>query len=146
LAYGGTFYAIISAKDVGLDIVPEETGKIVEYGEILRNSIQKQVKIKHPKGPSLAKVLQIQFTAPPTHPKAHMKNVVIVPPAGIDRSPCGTGTSARMADLFAKGELESREGEYPAIIPEVTGKAYVTGFQQLVVEEDDPFKSGFILA
>ena len=168
LAYGGTFYAIVSAKDVGLEIVPKETGKIVEYGEILRTSIQRQVKIMHPRGSSLAKVLQIQFTAPPTHPEAHMKNVVVVPPAGIDRSPCGTGTSARMADLFAKGKLhvgdefvhesiigtlfrgkivgESREGEYPAIIPEVTGKAYVTGFQQLVAEAGDPFKRGFILA
>lgn len=168
LAYGGTFYAIVSAKDVGLEIVPKETREIVKYGEILRESIQEQVKIMHPKGSSLAKVLQIQFTAPPTHPNAHMKNVVIVPPAGIDRSPCGTGTSARMADLFAKGELhigdefvhesiigtlfrgkiigESREGGYPAIIPEVTGKAYVTGFQQLVVEDEDPFKRGFILA
>lgn len=168
LAYGGTFYAIVLAKDVGLEIVPEEAGKIVEYGEILRKSIQKQVKIMHPKGSGLAKVLQIQFTAPPTHTKAHMKNVVIVPPAGIDRSPCGTGTSARMADLFAKGKLhvgdefvhesitgtlfwgkivgESQEGKYPAIIPEVTGKAYVTGFQQLVAEIDDPFKRGFLLA
>jgi proline racemase len=168
LAYGGTFYAIVLAKDVGLEIVPKEAGKIVEYGEILRKSIQKQVKIMHPKGSSLAKVLQILFTAPPTHTKAHMKNVVIVPPAGIDRSPCGTGTSARMADLFAKGKLhvgdefvhesitgtlfrgkivgESQEGKYPAIIPEVTGKAYVTGFQRLVAEIDDPFKRGFLLA
>jgi proline racemase len=109
LAYGGTFYAIVLAKDVGLEIVPKEAGKIVEYGEILRKSIQKQVKIMHPKGSSLAKVLQILFTAPPTHTKAHMKNVVIVPPAGIDRSPCGTGTSARMADLFAKGNLHVGE-------------------------------------
>ncbi len=167
LAYGGTFYAIVKAEDVGLKISPEETRKIVQYGEILRASIQEQVKIKHPKDSRLAKVLQIQFTAPPTDPKAHMKNVVIVPPAGIDRSPCGTGTSARMADLFAKGEMqvgdelihesiigtlfkgkiigESKEGNYPAIIPEITGTAYVTGFQQLVAEKDDPFKNGFIL-
>jgi proline racemase len=168
LAYGGTFYAIIRAEDIGLEIVPNQAGKIIEYGEILRKIIQKQVKIIHPKGSSFTKVLQIQFTAPPMHAKAHMKNVVIVPPAGIDRSPCGTGTSARMADLFAKEKLhvgdefihesitgtlfrgkivsESQEGKYPAIIPEVTGTAYITGFQQLVAEIDDPFKRGFLLA
>jgi len=168
LAYGGSFYAIVSAKDIGLEIVPKEARKLVEYGETLRKSIHEQVKIKHPEGPSLEKILYVQFTAPPTHPKAHMKNAVIVAPAGIDRSPCGTGTSARMADLFAKGKLhvgdefvhesiigtlfrgkivaESRVGKYPAIIPEISGKAYITGFQQLVAEFDDPFKRGFLLA
>ena len=167
LAYGGNFYAIVSAKDMGLEIVQKEARKLVECGETLRHSIQEQVKIKHPKDPSLEKPLYIQFTAPPTNPKAHMKNVVVVAPAGLDRSPCGTGTSARMADLFAKGKLdvgdefvhesitgtlfrgkivgESRVGKYPAIIPEISGKAYITGFQQLVAEPDDPFKRGFLL-
>ena len=96
-----------------------------------------------------------------------MKNVVVVAPAGLDRSPCGTGTSARMADLFAKGKLnvgdefihesiigtvfrgkivdKTQVGEYPAIIPEISGKAYITGFQHLVAEPDDPFKTGFLL-
>ena len=167
IAYGGTFYAIVQAEDLGLEIVPEKSRRIVEYGEVLRKSIQEQVEIRHPQGSRLAKVLQILFTAPPTHPEAHFKNTVIVPPAALDRSPCGTGTSARMADLYAKKELrvgdefvhesitgtlfrgkivgETREGDLPAIIPEVTGRAYVTGFQQLVAEIDDPFKRGFLL-
>lgn len=168
IAYGGNFYAIVSAEDLGFQIIPEEARKLVEYGEILRDSIQEQVGIRHPEGRGLEKPLYIQFTAPPTHPKAHMKNVVVVAPAGLDRSPCGTGTSARMADLFAKGKLdvgdqfvhesitgtlfrgkivsESRVGKYPAIIPEVSGKAYITGFQRLVAELDDPFKRGFLLS
>jgi len=167
IAYGGNFYAIVSAEDLDLKIVPEEATKLVEYGEILRKAIQEQVEIKHPEGRGLEKPLYIQFTAPPTHPKAHMKNVVVVAPAGLDRSPCGTGTSARMADLFAKGELdvgdefvhesiigtlfkgkivgESRVGKYPSIIPEVSGRAYITGFQHLVAEPDDPFRTGFLL-
>lgn len=168
LAYGGNFFAIVSAKDLGLKIVAKEARKLVEYGETLKKSIQEQVKIKHPEGRGLEKPLYIQFTAPPTHPKAHMKNVVVVAPAGLDRSPCGTGTSARLADLFAKGKLhvggefvhesiigtlfrgkivgESQVGKYPAIIPEISGKAYITGFQQLVGEPDDPLKRGFLLA
>jgi proline racemase len=167
LAYGGTFYAIVSAKDVGLEITPKVARKLIECGEILRKAILEQVKIKHPNDSSLEKVLYIQFTAPPTHPKAHMKNAVIIAPAGIDRSPCGTGTSARMADLFAKGKLkvgdefvhesitgtlfhgkiagESRIDDYPAVITEISGRAYITGFQQLIAEVDDPFKNGFLL-
>ena len=96
-----------------------------------------------------------------------MKNAVVVSPADLDRSPCGTGTSARMADLYAKGKLhigdefvhesiigtpfrgkivgESQVGDYPAINTEISGRAYMTGFQQLVAEPDDPFKSGFLL-
>jgi proline racemase len=168
IAYGGSLYAIVSAKDVRLKIVPDEAGKLVEYGEILRKAIQEQTEIKHPKDASLVKVLYVQFTGPPTHLKAGMKNVVAVAPAGLDRSPCGTGTSARMADLFAKGKMkvgdelvhesiigtlfrgkivgESSVGEYPAIIPEVSGNAYIIGFQQLVVEPDDPLKKGFLLS
>lgn len=168
IAYGGSLYAIVSAKDIGLKIVPDEAGKMLEYGEILRKSIQEQIEMKHPKDPSLVKALYVQFTGPPTHPKANMKNAVVVAPAGLDRSPCGTGTSARMADLFAKGKMkvgdefvhesligtlfrgkiigESSVGEYPAIIPEVAGNAYITGFQQLVVEPDDPLKKGFLLS
>ena len=160
IAYGGSLYAIVSAKDVGLKMVPDEAGKLIEYGEILRRSVQEQIVMRHPKDNSLVKVLYIQFTGPPTHPKADMKNVVVVAPTGLDRSPCGTGTSARMADLFAKGKMkvgdelvhesligtlfrgkiaaETSVGEYPAIIPEVSGNAYITGFQQLVLEPDDP--------
>jgi proline racemase len=168
IAYGGSLYAIVSAKDFGLKIVPDEAGKMLEYGEILRKSILEQIEMKHPKDASLVKVLYVQFTGPPAHPKANMKNAVVVAPAGLDRSPCGTGTSARMADLFAKGKMkvgdefvhesligtlfrgkivgESHVGEYPAIIPEIAGNAYITGFQQLVVEPDDPLKKGFLLS
>ena len=93
--------------------------------------------------------------------------MVVVAPTGLDRSPCGTGTSARMADLFAKGKMkvgdelvhesligtlfrgkiaaETSVGEYPAIIPEVSGNAYITGFQQLVLESDDPLNRSFLL-
>jgi proline racemase len=168
IAFGGSLYAIVSAKDVGLKMVPDEAGKLVEYGEVLRKAIQDQIELKHPKDNSLMKVLYIQFTGPPTHPKADMKNVVVVAPAGLDRSPCGTGTSARMADLFAKGKMkvgdelvhesligtlfrgkivaESSVAEYPAIIPEVAGSAYITGFQQLVLEPDDPLNRSFLLS
>jgi proline racemase len=168
IAYGGSFYAIVLSRDLGLESVPKEARKLVEYREIIRHAIQEQLKIRHPKGGGLEKVLYVQFTGPPTHPKADMKNVVVVAPEGLDRSPCGTGTSARMADLFARGKMsvgdelvhesiigtlfrgkivaETKLGKYPAIIPEISGNAYVTGFQQLIVELDDPLKEGFLLS
>ena len=167
IAYGGTFYAIVPARDLGLEITPKQASKLIEYGEIIRKAILEQVEIRHPAESGLEKVLYIQFTGPPTHPKASMKNTVIVAPSGLDRSPCGTGTSARMADLAAKGKLhvgdefvhesiigslfrgkitgESHVGEYSAVNTTITGRAYITGFQQLVSEENDPFKKGFLL-
>lgn len=168
LAYGGIFYAIVSARDIELEIVPREARRIIEYGETIRKAIQEQVKIEHPTKPGVKKVLYVQFTASATHPKADMKNVVVVSPVDLDRSPCSTGTSARMADLYAKGKLhlgdefvhesiigtlfrgeivgESRVGDYPAINTEISGRAYITSFQQFVAEPDGPFKNDFLLA
>jgi proline racemase/trans-L-3-hydroxyproline dehydratase len=168
IAYGGSLYAIVSAKDVGLKIFPDEAPKLLEYGEIIRKSILKQVEMKHPEDPSLVEVLYVQFSGPPVNKKADMRNAVIVAPSGIDRSPCGTGTSARMADLFAKGQMkvgdkfihesiigtlfrgkivrETKVGDYQAIVPEIAGSAYITGFQQLVIEDDDPLKESFLLS
>lgn len=167
IAYGGTFYAIVPAKDLGLEITPKQASKLIEYGEIIRKAILEQMEIKHPSESELEKVLYVQFTGPPTHRKASMKNTVVVAPSGLDRSPCGTGTSARMADLAAKGKLhvgdefvhesiigslfrgkitgESHVGKYSTVSTEITGRAYITGFQHLVSEEDDPFKRGFLL-
>ena len=96
-----------------------------------------------------------------------MKNVVIMPPSSIDRSPCGTGTCAKLADLYAKGRIkldeelvnesyigtlfrgrvveEAQVGDYPAIIPELTGSAWITGMHQFVVDPADPLKDGFLI-
>ena len=102
-----------------------------------------------------------------TDPRATIKNAVAVPPAGIDRSPCGTGTSAKMATLFAKGELglheefvhesiigslfygelveETRVGDYSAVIPTIRGSAHIMGIHQFVLDPRDPFPAGFLL-
>ncbi len=167
LAYGGHFYALVEAAAVGLRLEPAEAPRIVEIGERIRAAIEAEVPLVHPEGEQSKGLLYIQFYAPPRHPRAHLRNAVVVAPAGLDRSPCGTGTSARLANLWARGGIAlhrefvhesiigslfegrvvgtTRVGAYEAVIPEITGRAYLGGINQLVLRPDDPFPAGFLL-
>jgi len=165
ICYGGNFIAIIRAKDINLDISPDNAMEIIRVGRLFKQAINSQVKVFHPKKSYLNEVIHIEFSAKPTNPNADFKNVVVAPPGSIDRSPCGTGTSAKAASLFMRGELKVGEtfvhesiigslfkckvvgtaqvGDFKAIIPQVTGKAYVTGFHTFVLDPEDPFQEGF---
>jgi len=167
LAYGGHFYAIVSGSAVGLCLVPAEAQHIVEVGEAIRVRIEQEFQLRHPDRPEAKGLLYVQFFTRSSRPGVKFKNAVVVSPLGLDRSPCGTGTSARMANLHARGELAlgepfmhesllgtvftgrlvgpSRVGQYPAVIPEITGRAFLTGFSTLVLDPDDPFPAGFLL-
>lgn len=167
LAYGGHFYALVEAAPLGLELVPGNAERIIEAGERIRGAIEAEVQLVHPEGEQSKGLLYIQFYAPPRHPRADLLNAVVVAPAGLDRSPCGTGTSARLANLWARGKLRleqefvhesiigslftarvvgtTRVGDCQAVIPEVTGRAYLTGLNQLVLRPDDPFPAGFLL-
>jgi proline racemase len=177
VAYGGMFYVIAEAAPFGLRLTPDEGREIVRIGEMIKAAAREQLPVVHPEQPGLAGVTIAILTAPPTHPAAHSKNAVIVStgqlawdrPAtwtgAIDRSPCGTGTCARMAALHAKGRLrldedfhhegilgtiftgrlleETRVGPFQAVVPTLSGRAWITGFGHYVLEEDDPFPEGF---
>jgi proline racemase len=167
LAYGGHFYAMLPVERVGLRLEPKEAPRIVALGEQLRMAIERQVPLVHPEMPAAPGLLYIQFFGPPGRPDARFRNAVVVAPAGLDRSPCGTGTSARMASLHARGQLGVGEafghesllgtlfvgriagtavvGGRPAIVPEITGRAWMTGRATLVLEPGDPFPGGFLL-
>jgi len=167
IAYGGNFYAILEAESVGLEIRPERANKLISLGTKIWRSLNEQVEIHHPEKPIIDCVNYVEFSAPATHPKASMKNAVVVPPGGMDRSPCGTGTCAKMATLYSKGKLNLNEkfvhesiigtlfygelvgetmiGEFPAVVPTIRGGAYITGINQFVVDPDDPFPEGFQL-
>jgi proline racemase len=179
VAYGGMFYIIAEAAPFGLRLAPDEGREIVRIGEMIKAAAREQLPVVHPEQPGFAGVTIAILTAPPTHPSAHSKNAVIVStgqldwdrPAtwtgAIDRSPCGTGTCARMAALHAKGELrldedfhhegilgtiftgrlleETQVGPHRAVVPTISGRAWITGFCQYVLEEDDPFPEGFTL-
>jgi proline racemase len=177
VAYGGMFYVIAEAAQFGLRLVPEEGGEIVRISEMIRAAAREQLPVVHPLQPGFAGITISQLTGPPHSPAAHARNVVTVStgefdwerPAtwkgAIDRSPCGTGTCARMAVLYAKGKLklgedfrhegilgtvftgrlieETQVGGIPAVIPALGGQAWITGFTSFVVDPDDPFPEGF---
>jgi len=167
IAYGGNFYAILPAESVGLKVVPEYANEIIALGTKIWRSVNEQVDIQHPEEPEIDCVNYVEFSAPATHPKATMKNAVVVPPGGMDRSPCGTGTSAKMAILYTEGRLglneefvhesiigtlyygelieETMAGKYQAVVPTIRGSAYITGIHQFVVDPKDPFPAGFRL-
>ena len=167
LAYGGHFYALVEAAPLGLALEPAAAPSLIEIGERIRLAIEAEVPLAHPEGEQARGLLYIQFAAPPRHPRAHLLNAVVVAPGGLDRSPCGTGTSARLANLWARGAIAlgqafvhesiigtlfegrvvgtTRVGGHEAVIPEITGRAYLTGINQLVLRPDDPFPSGFRL-
>lgn len=167
ISYGGNFYAILPAEMVDLPIEPGYAGDLIRAGQKVRAALNARVSVVHPENPLIQGVSHVMFTAEATNPAATSKNTVMYGPAGLDRSPCGTGTSARMAQLYARGKLglnqefvhesiigslfygklvgESRVGEYPAVIPTIRGRAYITGFNTIVVDPEDPFPKGFLL-
>lgn len=167
IAFGGSFFAIIEDKYFGLEIKPENAGAITEKAMELRDIINREIEIAHPTLPHIRSVDLVEIFGKPSNPIANYKNVVIFGQGQVDRSPCGTGTSAKIATLFAKGELKLNEefvyesilgtlftgkaveeqtvGDYQAIIPEITGSSYITGFNQFVIDESDPVKHGFSL-
>lgn len=167
ISYGGNFFAILPADSVGIEICPENASKLIEKGRLIKDAVNAQLRIQHPEKEFINFCPYVEFYGEPTAPGAHAKNAAFFPENGIDRSPCGTGTSAKLATLYAKGMLklneefihesiigsifrgraveETKVGPYTAIVPEVTGSAYVIGINQLFIDPDDPHKHGFLL-
>ena len=167
IAYGGNFYGIIDAASVGLELIPENASKIIEKGIKIRNTINEKTDVVHPQYPFIRGLTHIEFFTEPTHEEADVKNTVIVPPGGIDRSPCGTGTSAKLSVLYSKKEIgidvefvhESIVGSLfrgrvlettdvqgvEAVITRITGSAWLMGMHRFFYNEEDPLKEGFLL-
>lgn len=168
ISFGGSFFVIIHASELGLEIKPEFASKISEIGMTVLNKVNETIKMEHPTLSHIKTADLIEIYDKPTHPDATHKNVVVFGDGQIDRSPCGTGTSAKVATLFAKGELavgesivyesilgtlftgkvlrETELAGYQAIIPEVSGSAYITGFNTFLFDPEDPLSDGFVLA
>lgn len=177
VAWGGMFYVIADAAPLGLRLTPDEGRDIVRVSEMIKAAAREQLPVVHPEQPAFAGITVAQLSGPPSRPDAHLKNVVTVSTGRldwsrpstwtgvIDRSPCGTGTCARLATLYARGKLglhedfhhegilgtvftgrlveETRVGPYRAVVPMLSGRAWVTGFASYVVADDDPFPEGF---
>jgi 4-hydroxyproline epimerase len=165
IAYGGNFYAIIDPQPNYSGLEDLSVDDIQRWSPIIRERLNRFVEIAHPEDPTIKGVSHIQWTGAPKDPKASGRNAVLYGEKAIDRSPCGTGTSARMAQLHAKGKLvvgedfvhESIIGSLfegrvekavelagmPAIIPSVAGWARMTGLNTIFVDERDPYAHGF---
>ncbi len=177
VAYGGMFYVIASAEAFGLRLTPDEGGDIVRITEMIKAAANEQLPVVHPEQPGFAGITIGQLSGPALDAANSMRNAVTVSTGtldwddpstwtgAIDRSPCGTGTSARMAVLHATGRLgigedfrhegilgtvftgrlleETTIGDKPAVVPQITGSAWITGIADYVVDPTDPFPEGF---
>jgi proline racemase len=166
MAYGGNFYALVPAASVGLDPVPENAEVLIARGLEIADAINASAEPVHPADAAIRGCKHVVFHAP-GHNGAHARNATAIHPGWLDRSPCGTGTSARMAALHARGELalgqefvnesiigsrftgrlveEVALGTTPAVVPEVSGRAWITGMAQYLLDPTDPFPTGFDL-
>ena len=167
LAYGGAFCAFVDATALGFQIVPDEARVLAELGERIRPAVAEQVAISHPAEPALSVLSFVVFTAP-ARDGGDARNATVVAPGRLDRSATGTATSARLAVLAARGLIDdgaelvnesiigthlvgrivgrTTVGQMPAIIPAITGRAWITGTHQFVLDPDDPFPQGYQLA
>jgi proline racemase len=177
VAYGGMFYVIAEADRFGLALTPDEGAEIARVGAMLTAAAREQLPVVHPENREIAGVSIAQLSGKPHSPEADRRNAVVVSTGhvdwnrpstwtgALDRSPCGTGTCAKMAVLHAKGELSleqdfrhegvlgtvftgrlighSTVGECAAVVPTISGRAWITGIAQYVLDADDPFPEGF---
>ena len=179
VAYGGMFYVILDSEELGLKLSPENGGEIVRVAEMVKAIASEKLPVVHPENKEISGITIAVVSGPPENPAATLKNVVVVSTGKldwdrpetwkgvIDRSPCGTGTCAKMASLFEKKMLDvdtdfihegilgttftgrlvrkTKVGNYDAVVPTITGRAWITGFAQYVVDDSDPFPEGFTI-
>ena len=167
IAYGGNFYAIVPVERVGLEFKRENGQKFLDLGLAISDAINEQNRPVHPENPDIAICHHIDFISPGGEGPLHWKNAMAIHPGWFDRSPCGTGTSARLAQMVARGEFsdsdvlknESWIGSHfearikertkvaglDAIVPMITGRAWVMGEATWTLDPNDPFPNGFIV-
>ena len=168
MAYGGNFYAIIEPQPNYRDLAELSAADIVRLSPILRERINSKYSFAHPDDQRLSHMRHVLWAGKAQNPGSDARNAVFYGDAAIDRSPCGTGTSSRMAQLAARGELGegdtfvhesyigsqftgrvealTRVGDLPAIVPSVEGWARIYGRNEITVDpDDDPFWAGFVV-
>ena len=167
LAFGGAFYAFVDVAQLGLNCTSKYQNQLIETGIKIKHAVMDSVKMVHPLEPDMNFLYGTIFTGVSKNPNHHSRNVCIFAEGEVDRSPTGTGVSARAAILHAKDEIKTGEsiiiesiidstfsvkvvetttfGNYDAVIPEVSGNAYITGKNTFWINPEDPLKNGFIL-
>ena len=166
LAYGGNFYAMVALDDLGLPFDRAAKDELLRAGLAIMAAINDAGEPVHPLEPAIRGCHHVALIAPGSDAR-HSRHAMVIHPGWFDRSPCGTGTSARMAQLHARGLLALNTdfvnesfigtrfigrlvgtdtvGSYPAVLPTITGRAWVTGTAQYLLDPTDPFPAGFLL-
>ena len=166
MAFGGNFYAIVDSAALGVEFARDNGDEILRRGMQLMAAINEADSPVHPSDPAIRGCKHVQVVAPGSDAR-HSRHAMVISPGWFDRSPCGTGTSARMAQLHARGLMglddelvnesfigthfigriveETEVAGRPAIVPTITGRAWITGTAQYVLSDDDPFPAGFLV-
>jgi proline racemase len=167
MAFGGNFYAMLPADSAGLEVDPSRADELIDSGLAVMKAVNATERPVHPGDERIAGCRHVIFTAPGADGARSQRSATAIHPGWLDRSPCGTGTSAKLAALHARGELgvgdefvnesvigtrfrgriveETEVGGLPAVVPEITGRAWITGMGQYVLDPEDPFPAGFAL-
>lgn len=169
IAYGGAFYIIVEEEKLGLKVSPQSAAECAARAMELKRWANENLDIRHPVEDDIHGIYGVLITSPVVHTTdgCRSRHVCVFAEGSTDRSPCGTGTSARTALLVSRGELkigetfdaasiintkfsaralsETTVGKYKAIVPEITGTAWITGFHRFVVDPADPLQEGFLL-
>ncbi len=167
VAFGGAFYAFVDAGDLGIGLGAADFRTLIDVGMRIKHAVMATLPIEHPSEPDLGFLYGVIFVGAPEAPQHHSRNVCMFADGEIDRSPTGTGVSARAALHFARGEIRLNEpfvvesilgtcftgevvetttfGPYAAVIPQVTGTAHICGINELLIDPTDELRHGFIL-
>lgn len=167
IAFGGAFYAYVNAEELGLDLVPPEAPRLIRLGKAIRETIGRQAVIRHPVGNEDLNFLYGTIFVRETGQPGHSRNACVFADGELDRSPTGTGVSGRAAIHYSRGEIglnetlkiesiigttfsvrcveETDVGGLPAVVPEVTGSAYMTGEHTFTIDQRDPLRTGFLI-
>jgi trans-L-3-hydroxyproline dehydratase len=167
IGFGGAFYAYVRAEDLGVDIVPEQYTRLIDLGRRIKQAVTAATPPRHPFEPDLNFIYGTIIVGPAHDPANHSREVCIFADGEVDRSPTGTGVSGRVALHHARGEIGLREpfvvesivgsrfageaveavtfGPHAAVVPRITGSAYLVGRSEWWVDPEDPLRNGFIL-
>ena len=167
VSFAGGFFVMVPADQIGLTLTPENVPELSRLGMAIIEAGNQQLEVQHPLHTYINTIDVVEFYDPFNHSRLRGKNIVILGEGHVDRSPCGTGTSAKLALLHRRGELSAgqtfiNEGlmgttfegrilreitvsHIPAIVPEIRGSAHTTGLHRFVVTSNDPFPKGFLI-
>lgn len=167
VAFGGAFYALVDAGELGVEVIPQQVARLTRLGMEVKRAVERALDVVHPEEPELRGIYGTIISAAPRTPEGDGRNITIYADGAVDRSPCGTGTSAKLANLYAMGRIgvnepfvhesvidttftgrvlgEGRVGESAAVETEIRGRGFLTGFHQFVIDPEDPTAGGFLV-